>query len=300
MDHDQLVAFIAIAQYGTVTAAAERLHRSQSAISRRLTLLESELNAPLFDRMGTSLALTDVGSALLPFAERALAAAASGREAALAQQRPGAGSVTIAIVGTLVEAPLARALGQVSENCERLSVHTCTSREVSRLVRRGDASIGVRYFEDTDPELSCRRIGEERMCTVTASSRGLPMHAQSERPTRWVGFPPGRTSKEDFGRLLRRQLASAGLHDAEIMSVDSLSAQKRLVEVGLGMALLPASSVRDEVRRGRLAIRKIPGMAIKIPIFLVVRRDAYLSPASRAAVDTLHAALSTTHTRSQV
>jgi DNA-binding transcriptional LysR family regulator len=276
IDLDQLDAFVAIAQRGTVTAAALKLHRSQSAISRRLALLEHALGAPLFERRASTLALTDTGRAFLPFAESALAAVASGKQAVQAQLAPRAGTVAVAIVGMLVEAPLARAFGELVRSSMQLSVLTSTSTEVSRLVRRGEANLGVRYFADDDAEVVSEEIGSERMCVVAA---GTVSSADLTQP-RWVGFPLTRTAKEDFGRLLQRQLAAAGL-EPEVMPVDSLSAQKRLVEAGLGLALLPESSIRDELRSGALTRVDMPRVGTTIPIFLIRRRDGYLSPATQ-------------------
>ena len=261
IDLDQLSAFVTIAERGTVTSAARKLHRTQSAISRRLSLLEDALGAQLFDRRGAALALTDAGRAFLPFAESALAAVASGRDA-----------VSIAIVGTLVEAPLAQALRELPSLA--LSVLTASSAEVSRLVRCGEANLGLRYFEDADGDLTSELLGLENLCVV-ASPAATPATTQ-----RWIGFPFTRSFKEDFGRLLEQQLTAAGMRGAEVMAVDSLSAQKRLVEVGLGLALLPESSVREELARGTLVVVDMPSMATTIPIHLVQRRVGYKSPAA--------------------
>lgn len=275
LDLDQLDAFIAISERGTVTAAARKLHRTQSAISRRLALLEDALGAQLFDRHGAKLALTDCGRAFLPFAERALAAVASGREAVQQQLAPGAGSVTIAIVGPLVETPLATALRALPRANSNLTVLTASSADISRLVRRGDASLGVRYFDDQDAELAYVRLGTEHMCVVAAADHG-PVRERE----RWIGFPTTRTAKDDLGRLLSQQLTAAGVKSPELMAVDSLSAQKRLVEVGLGIALLPESSVRDELARGTLVRVDMPRVSTTIDIHLVHRRESYLSPAA--------------------
>lgn len=285
IDLDQLHAFIAIAERGTVTAAARKLHRTQSAISRRLSLLEDALGAQLFDRRGAKLALTDGGRAFLPFAERALAAVASGREAVQQELAPHAGSVSIAIVGPLVETPLAAALRALPHAGSRLSVLTASSSEVSRLVRRGDVNLGVRYFDDEDAELACERLGSERMCVVAA-----PDHGPVRERERWIGFPTTRTAKDDLGRLLAQQLTAAGLRSLELMAVDSLSAQKRLVEVGLGVALLPESSVRDELARGTLLLLDMPRVSTSIDIHLVHRRAGYLSPAARDVIALLRRA----------
>ena len=274
-DLDQLAAFVAIADRGTVTAAALKLHRSQSAVSRRLALLEDALGAPLFDRRGVTLALTDVGRAFMPYAERALAAVADGERAAGEQRTPGAGSVSLALVGTLVDAGIASALAEQQRRSPRMSVLTGTSSEVSRLVRRGEAHLGVRYLADSDAELVSEPIGVERLCVVKAATPEL------RAPMRWIGFPLTRTTKDDFGRLLQRQLSAIGERYADVMTVDSLSAQKRLVEVGLGIALLPLRSVQDELQRGSLVLADMPAMATTIPVCLVFRQNGYLSPAAR-------------------
>ena len=70
MDIQLLTAFVTIAQLGSFSAAAQRLHLTQSAISKRIALLEVEVTQPLFDRVGRSVQLTEAGLALVPRAKR--------------------------------------------------------------------------------------------------------------------------------------------------------------------------------------------------------------------------------------
>lgn len=72
--------------------------------------------------------------------------------------------------------------------------------------------------------------------------------------------------------------------------MDSLSAQKRLVEVGLGVALLPESSVRDELTRGTLVRLDMPRVNTSIDIHLVHRREGYLNPAAQDVIELLRRA----------
>jgi DNA-binding transcriptional LysR family regulator len=291
MDLDQIEAFLAIVETGGFTRAAHRLHRSQPAISRRMSLLEGEFEAPLFERVSGGIRLTDSGRAFLPHAEAILAALRDGGEAVRDQRREGAGSASLAVVGTLVDRAFASILRRFSDRSGRapLKVLTTNSGMISRLVRRGEVTLGVRYFLDSDPELACRAIGEEEMVVVGAfdhppGSRGP--RTGGPLAQRWVGFP-ARPSNADLGRLLRGQLAGAGLADVEIMEVDSLSAQKRLVEAGFGVALLPRNSVREELSAKTLRILSAPRIATRIPVVLVLRRRGYLSPAARELIDVL-------------
>jgi DNA-binding transcriptional LysR family regulator len=80
------------------------------------------------------------------------------------------------------------------------------------------------------------------------------------------------------------------LRTPEVMTVDSLSAQKRLVEVGLGVALLPESSVRDELTRGTLVRLDMPRVSTSIDIHLVHRREGYLNPAAQDVIALLRGA----------
>ncbi len=70
MDFDEIQTFLTIAELGGFTRAGRRLQRSQPAISRRLSLLEQELGAPLFDRLRGRARLTEAGRAFLPHAGR--------------------------------------------------------------------------------------------------------------------------------------------------------------------------------------------------------------------------------------
>lgn len=113
MDSEALLTFLDVHRLGGVSAAAGKLARTQSAISRRLALLESEVGVPLFDRIGRRLVLTEAGAALLPHAERVIAALRDA-EAALASSRaPSAGVVRMTAVGTLAGPAVARALQRV-------------------------------------------------------------------------------------------------------------------------------------------------------------------------------------------
>lgn len=278
--------FVAIAQLGGFTRAAARLHRSQPAISRRIGLLEQELGAPLLERVRGGVRLTEVGRAFLPFAEAALAAVQDGRAAVQSATRAAPDALSLALVGTLADTQIvdllrrfARRSGQV-----RIDLRTANSREVSDLVRRGEVTLGLRYFTDDAPELVSRVVGEEKQLVVVAAEHRLarlrPRAAWQLRGERWVGFPASRR-QPDSGRVLNRHLAAAGLDDAEVMTVDSLTAQKRLVEAGFGIGLLPQSSLGEELRLGTLKVLRIDDMQVSVPVTVIHRRKGYLGAAAR-------------------
>jgi DNA-binding transcriptional LysR family regulator len=293
---DHVETFVAIVARGGVTRAAVSLHLSQPAISRRLHLLEHELGAPLFERIGRSLALTDAGRAFLPHAQAVLATMRDGLSAVQGVSGARHGTVTLALVGTLASSALTRCLERFRREHPEvdLRLRTALSVEVSALVQSGDASLGLRYRADGARELVARRIHDEQLVLVCSAKSALTRAARVSAKTlageRWVAFParPGR-AREPYASALAERLAANGLHDAEIVPIDSLSAQKRLVEAGFGVALMPESSVVEELRARTLRVLRVASMQASVPVMLVQRRGAYLSGATRALAAALSA-----------
>jgi DNA-binding transcriptional LysR family regulator len=171
-------------------------------------------------------------------------------------------------------------------------VRTALSREVSELVRRGDATLGLRYDADPHPDLVSIPVHDEPMVPVCSPhhrlARARRVDAKALAGERWITFPlrPG-AAPEPYASALERGLALVGARASEIIPIDSLTAQKRMVEAGFGLALLQESSVNEELRAGALHALPIPAMRVTIPVVLIHRRRAYLSGAARALMTIL-------------
>jgi len=283
---DSLETFVTIARLRGFARARTVLHCSQPAISRRIALLEAELGARLFDRVSGGVVLTDAGTALLPHAEAALAAIRDGAAAVRDVIRDGGGHVSLAVVGTLANAQLVDRLKRFRRRHAkvRVELRTATSAEVSELVRRGDATFGLRYGSDDSADMVSRTITHEPVIVVAAADHRLA-DGKRHAPTalageRWVTFP-ARTSRETYVELLARTLVAAGIDAPDIIAIDSLTAQKRFVEAGFGIAMFARSHVDDELRLGTLAAIEIPALRAKIPVAIVHRKHGYLSTAAR-------------------
>src|SRR4051812_17743411 len=160
MDSDALLTFLTVHRRGGISSAAKVLHRSQPAISRRIALLEQELGVPLFERIAGRTMLSDAGRVMVPYAERAVAAAQDAENAVRALARPNFGPIALAVVGTLAGGRLSAILKRfAAEHPEvELSLRTATSAEVSDLIRRGEATIGLRYDRDRSRDLDCELL----------------------------------------------------------------------------------------------------------------------------------------------
>jgi DNA-binding transcriptional LysR family regulator len=292
---DEIETFVSIARRGGFARAAEGLHRSQPAISRRVGMLERQLGTPLFERVRGGVILTEAGRTLLPYAEAVLAGLKDGAEAVQGLARGERGAVSVALVGTLASTCFAGLLRQFGQRhpSVKLELRTANSEEVSDLVRRGEATLGLRYFTDADPGLVSEQVTEEALVLVCS-----PEHRLAGRRVRapgvladerWVSFPPRRGRREPFATALEQRLAAAGIEAAEIVRIDSLTAQKRLVEAGFGIALLIESSVQEELRLGSLELIDAPALRGGVPVTLVRRRSGYLSGAARSLVAVIKA-----------
>ncbi len=287
MDSEALATFLAIHHAGGISKAAARLRRSQPAISRRIALLEQQLNVPLFDRVGGSLALSEAGRILLPFAERLVATLRDADEAIKSFQRAETGFVSVAVVGTLADLKLTKVLTRFQRETPGVQVklQTASSAEVSALVRRGEAVIGLRYLNDPSADIDSRDLKPEAL--VIACGRDHPLAGRKVRSIaalrheNWLAFPRRPRAADDAEAIIAAHFVTHQIFDVAFTPVDSLTAHKRLIEAGYGIALLSESAIREERARGSIAVISVQGFKAANPVKLVTRKEGYLSPGAR-------------------
>ncbi|WP_407151656.1 LysR family transcriptional regulator [Bradyrhizobium sp. ORS 86] len=299
MDSDALNTFLVVHRRGGISNAAKALHRSQPAISRRIALLEQELGVPLFERIAGKTRLSDAGRVMVPYAERAVAAAQDAENAVRALLRDNSGPVALAVTGTLAGERLSKVLKRFAAQHSdvALTLRTATSAEVSDLIRRGEATIGLRYDRDRSRDLDCEVLFAEPLQVVCAPDHPLAGRRVSKladlRNERWIAFPevPGRreiTASHVFALFLTH-----GLGEVDWTPVDSLTAQKRLVEAGLGIALLSQSNAAEELRAATIATIRVGNLSASHEVVAVTRHGGFLSAASRRLLDIIRAEFST-------
>ncbi len=290
MQVEFLETFVEVARYGNVTRAAELLYLTQPSVSGRLRSLEAELGEQLLVRTPRGVRLTDAGRELLPYAERVVRAVQDGRRALGELRGARAGTLALgaapAVSTYFLPAVLKRFAAEHPE--VRLSVSTGHSEEVLGMVVAGQVQIGL-VRRMLHPEIEVHPCYEDELALLVHSAH--PFRASGvvtlEQVAREGLVLFDRTSS--YYELTRALFMDSGIVPATVMELDNIEAAKKMVELGMGVALLPRVAVEREVALGLLvpiAIADAP--TIHRPVVAIRRRDEPLGAAALAFLDLIH------------
>ncbi|MFD8688754.1 LysR family transcriptional regulator [Streptomyces sp. NPDC059651] len=275
---------LAVAEEGTVTAAAERLRVAQPSVSQQIRGLERELGVELFARTPTGLVATAVGRAFLREAEVAVSAARKARATARAGADDLVGELVVAAQMGFGTRQLPDALGALRRRFPRLEVTVFeepSSAELERLCRRGVLDLALMAACDRSPA-DAHHLGDEEFVVVLG-----PGHAQlaADRvdlrdlhEEAWVRFD--RDSALDG--VLLSVLRDNGLTPATAARVSQTATAVRWAAHGLGATLVPASAVPH----GHEHLVRPVSPPVSQPVIAVLRQGA--GPGERALLDLLH------------
>lgn len=290
MDVGRIEAFVQVARTGSISRAAEVLFVTQPALTARLQGLERSLDATLLHRGRHGSRLTEAGRALLPHAERALAALDRGREAVADVSEGSGGRLTIgaapAVSTYVLPAMLHRF--QASHPRVRLSVRSGHSEEVLDMVLRDEVEIGLMRPIQHAGITATLLYEDELVLVVPRGHRFVTEgHVRMAQLASEHLILFDRTSS--YHELTSAIVRQAGIAPRGQLEVDNIDAAKRMVEQRLGIALLPLTSVSAEIGSGRLVPVTITDMATpRRQIVVARRRDAgELTPVLAAFLSTL-------------
>ncbi|MFE9578459.1 LysR family transcriptional regulator [Nocardia sp. NPDC006044] len=274
---------LAVAEEGSVTAAAERLHVAQPSLSQQIRSLERELGVQLFARTPSGLVPTVVGRAFLREAEVAVSASRRARATARAGADELVGEVVIAVQMGLGTRQLPGALGALRRRYPRLEVtvfEEASSAELDRLCRQGLLDLAFMAACDRTPA-SAHRLGEEEFVVMLSAGHRLLAADRVElreldgEP--WVRFDRDSALDAVLVDVLRRN----ELTPATVARVSQTSTAARWAAHGLGVTLIPASAVPP----GHEHLARPVFPVVSQPVIAVLRDNA--GPAERALLELL-------------
>lgn len=244
MRFEDLEAFLTISETASFSAAAEQLHLTQPAMTRRIQQLESRLNARLFDRVGRQVHLTHAGETLLPRARDLLRGLADAQRAI--------GNLSAQIDGTLKLATshhiglhrLAPVLKRYARDYPEvaLDIRFEDSEAAHDLIRHGDSELAVVTLNPAgDGDLDAIELWEDPLCFVCAEDHPLAGNGSlslAELADHPVILPGLGTYT---GRIVAQLFESKNIVLSATLSTNYLETISMLVSTGLGWSVLPRS-----------------------------------------------------------
>ncbi len=256
----QVEAFIEVAREGGLGRAATNLFVTQPALTARLQSLERELGQPLFVRTRRGMVLTDSGRTFLPYAERAIESLRNGAELIGAIGSGTAGELAIGAAPAVSTYVLPVLLDRFVRDHPgiRLLVRTGHSEEIVDMVLRSEVQLGL-VRELRDQRVTGRPLyADELVLVVDPEHRfaaGDPIPVEDLAGERLIFFD--RTSS--YYDLTNAMFREAGVSPRGAIELDNIDAAKKMVQQGLGVALLPNTAVSEDVERGLLRRIEITG-----------------------------------------
>ena len=292
MTLEQLRIFIAVAERGHMTRAAQHIGMTQSAVSAAIQALESHSGTKLFNRVGRGIELTDVGRRFLPEARNVLERAAAARSALEDLSTTTRGALSIAASQTIASYWLPRRLTAFHATYPdvRLDVTIGNTRQVESAVAEGLADLGLVEGKTQHPALSRKRVDYDRPVLVVPSTYPtLPVLASGHldlRAVSWVIREEGSGTRDVLEELARRE--AVPLDELRIFLVlPSNEAVREAVEAGAGATIISEHVVARDIAAG--ALKPIPIDLPRREFALLRHRDRYQTAAQLALVAMLAA-----------
>lgn len=283
MEISQLEVFLAVAREGGFSRAAEKLYRTQSAVSQAIRKLEAEIGEPLFDRSTRDGVMTDAGKVLQEYAERLLNLRENAREA-LAELRELQKGKLVLGANEFTALYLLRVLAEFRRlhPAIRIVVQRSLGSQIPDDIRRHNCEFGVLTYDPQDPELASVVVYSDELIFVVPPQH--PLARESQVSIRQLGaesFVAHIVSSPYREKVIQAfEKHKTPLHMG--VELPTLQAIKRFVAMGNGVAFLPEISVEDEIARGELVRIPVQELRVHRKLRLVYRKSAALSHAGRA------------------
>lgn len=289
MEVAQLRAFLAVADNGSFSQSAERLHLSQPAVSKRIRALEEDLGVRLLDRIGRRIQLTAAGATLLPRARRILADLDDIETEIRDLTGRVAGVLEIATshhIGLHRLPPLLRRFDSVYP-AVRLEMHFVDSEEASELLERGSAEVAVVTLDPRGhPQLQAEALWHDPLVFLAA-----PDHPLAARHRVVLGELAEHTAilpdmATFTGRIVAGLFADAGLSLSARLATNYLETVRMMAAVGLGWTVLPATMADERL----VALDVADAVPIARTLGYLVNPSRARSNAARAFIGLLESA----------
>ena len=283
MDINQLEVLVAVAREQSFSRAAQALHRTQPAVSQAIRRLESEIGEPLFDRSSKDGTLTAAGRVLHDFGQQMLNLRQSAHAAVkelkdLHRGKLSLGANEYTVMYLLPVIPVFRARHpHIKVEVKR----SLASRIPAEILGR-DVEIGIVSYKPSDSTIAAVSVMTDELALIVS-----PDHPLAKRDTvsvrelgaeSFIAHNVASPYREKVVRTFEKYRTPLNIS----MEMPTLEAIKRLVEQGMGVALVPRLTARPEIARQKVMALTVREMRLERSIHLIYRKGATLSHAARA------------------
>jgi DNA-binding transcriptional LysR family regulator len=281
LDLGELQVFLMVAKEGSFSRAAERLYRTQPAISLAIRKLEDSLGQPLFVRGARPVRMTDAGTLLKDYAERLINLRDEVKKGLTELEGLKRGELSLGVNELSIHA-LLPALAKFREQHPgvQLRVHRMFSRDIPHEVLNYRLDLGAVSFVPREPQLQGTEIFKDELTLVVPPKHPLARKREVD---------VGELGDEDFiahiveSPFRRRVIELFARHHTALnmpIEMPSIESIKRFVQMGMGVAIVPRMCVHWEIEHGWMKEVKIRQLNMPRHVYLISRRGARLPHAA--------------------
>lgn len=253
----QIEAFYWIAELGSFSAAATRLHTTQPAISNRIRDLEAALGAQLFDPAMRLPRVTPKGREVIGLCEQFLRLSQSLEKVAGTPQTVG-GLVRVGAADTMALTWVPQLVSRLSEEYPQVDVELSVDLSLNLQARLAERDLDIAFLVGPvgSPEMTTRVLGDVEnswMCSpAIVRSLSSPRDISAADLARFPVFTHSRGSHHH--QMVMRWFDGEGLRPARVHGCNSLTTMIQMTIAGLGVSVLPTALVAEDLRRKKLAL----------------------------------------------
>lgn len=270
MELKDLEIFQLVAEKGTITEAAKELNYVQSNITSRIRKLEIEMNTPLFNRHPRGMSLTPEGKKLLTYSKKILLLTEEAKKAVQTNKEP-SGKLEIGTVETVIHLPKILSSYVKKYKDVDLSVFTGVTKSLIEDVLNHKLDGAFITESDFHPELVSHEVFQEELVLIS-DTRVSTLEEIKEESI--LCFSKGCGYRARLAKWYKDQ----NIVPKKIMEFGTLETILRSTIMGLGVAFVPKSEVKQLEKDGLIQFHKLPEKYSQIKTVFIRRADSYLTP----------------------
>ena len=289
MHLETLKVFCDVVETKSFSVAASQNYVTQSAVSQQIRMLEEKYGKQLLERTRGNVQLTPAGEILYQVSKEIVQRYDELEARLQAATKIVAGTVRVATVHTIglyeLSSQLKRFLKAYPQ--VQLQLEYSRSNKIYDDALKGGIDLGIVAFPSRRPGVTVIPFREDHLVVVCPPQHPIAKHRQvsikklAGEPL--VGFDRDIPTRKETDRALRRH----GIDARYVMELDNAEIMKRVVEIGLGLAILPEHAVRPEVRGGSLVAVQVSDEVFLRPLGIIHRTGKHFSPAAAKFIECL-------------